>query len=178
MTTTIGKFLADGGMVFHKIKTGGTVAHDGQNAFVRILQLCRDGIGKSHRQAAVKTVIQISPALADGPGHAHPGRGIAAVGDNDVVFPIHEIVDLLGQPHGMDGQGAAFPHGFGLLLAVLFGLPDGFHPGLELFPEGGADGLFIQDAVQFRQEGLDVADDAQIDGAVPSDLIRQRCRPE
>ncbi len=71
------------------------------------------------------------------------------------------------------GRVLAFPHGFGLLLAVLFGLADRLHPGLELLPEGGADGLFLQDAIQFRQEGLDVADDAQIDGTVPSDLIRQ-----
>ena len=49
---------------------------------------------------------------------------------------------------GWMGRVLAFPHGSGLVLAVLVGLTDGFHPGLELLPEGGADVLCIQDAVQ------------------------------
>ena len=104
-----------------------------KNALVRMLQLGRVGIRNADGQAAVKTVIQISPAFFDGSGHAHPGRGIAAVGDDDVVFPIHEFVDLIGQSHGMHGQGFAFPHGFGLLLCrPSSDCADGFDPGLKL----------------------------------------------
>ena len=72
----------------------------------------------------------------------------------------------------MDGNSAAFPERLRRGLPVRVGLPDGLHPSLEATPERCADPLRVDHAVHLFQQGPDIADDAQVHGAVPADLLR------
>ena len=128
--------------------------------------------GSPDREASVEPRIHIVTALSDRPGHPHPDLGVAPVGHDDVLLPVHEGVHLAGETERMDGNGLAFPERLRRGLPIRIGLPDSLHPALETAAEGSADPLRLDHAVEFFQKGPDVADDAQVHGAVPADLLR------
>ncbi len=57
--------------------------------------------------AAEQAVVQQPVGLAHGPAELHPGMGVAAVGDDDVVLAVHVPVELVDQTLRMDGLRAA-----------------------------------------------------------------------
>src|SRR5664279_4783177 len=62
-------------------------------------------------------------------------------------------------------------HGLGLVFAFLVRLSDSFHPRQVLFLQGGADGFFIQNAVELLEECFGITDNSKINRPVTSDFI-------
>ena len=135
------------------------------------------GIRETHGQTAVKAGIQIMAGLTDRPGHAHPDLGIAAVGHDDVLFPVHEVIDLGASRKGWMGIWC-FPIGPWPGLAVGFGLFQGRDPIFKPFLKSQGRFFFVDQAIADGQQRLDVTDHRQIHGAVPADLFRFNIRLE
>ncbi len=104
-----GQFFSNGIFEFHEVKTDRAVTGDEQHPLIRVSEFGRIGIGQSHRKGPENAVIQVVAGLSNGPGHAHPGGSVAAIGHDDIIFSVHEAVNFTGQAQGVDRCIVAFP---------------------------------------------------------------------
>ena len=173
-----GQLLADSRVKLHKVEADGSIARYEQDASVGMQELGCIGIGDTDGKAAVEAVIQIGATTTNGAASSpstwtYPRRLRRRISSSR----IHEIVDLPGQTDRMHGQRLARPHAICLRLPILMELADAGKPRCEPLTQSGGLAVLIDGKTQLLQERLDVTDNAQIDGTVPSRFPPRRCPP-